>query len=49
LVLIALFLLIHWEVTYWRYPQRFLEASNQNLACAHCGDNLCKVKKPILF
>jgi hypothetical protein len=49
LVLIALFLLIHWEVTYWRHPQRFLEESNQSLTCAHCSDNLCKVKKPIFF
>jgi hypothetical protein len=49
LVIIALCLLIHWEVTYWRHPQRFSEASNQNLTCAHCSDNLCKVKKPLFF
>ena len=45
LVLIALFLLIRWEVTYRRYPERFLEQGNANLKCKHCQEKLCKVKK----
>jgi hypothetical protein len=44
LVLIALFLLVHWEVTYRRYPERFFEGSNQNLTCAYCSDHLCRVR-----
>jgi hypothetical protein len=44
LVAIALILLIHWEVTYRKHPERFMEESNANLNCAHCNDRLCKVK-----
>lgn len=45
LVGLALLLLICWETAYRKYPQRFLEESNENLQCAHCKDNLCKAKK----
>lgn len=47
LIAIALFILIRWEVTYQRYPERFLEQGNANLKCRQCQEKLCKVKKAI--
>lgn len=49
LVLVALFLLIRWEVTYRRYPQRFLEESNENLQCRHCHEKICRIKRHVYF
>lgn len=46
LVLIALVLVAWWEFTYWKYPQRFFEGSNENLKCEYCHDKLCKMKEP---
>ncbi len=39
--------LIHWEVIYARYPERFFSGSNQTLQCANCKDRTCKFKKTI--
>jgi len=44
LVIMALLVLVRWEVSYRRYPQLFLEESNQNLKCRYCHENLCKIK-----
>jgi hypothetical protein len=44
LALVALCLFVQWEITYWRYPQRFFEGSNRNLTCGYCSDHLCRVK-----
>lgn len=45
LALLALLLLIYWELCYRRHPERFLEVSNTNLRCQHCTEKLCKLKK----
>ena len=47
LVAMSLLLLIRWEVTYARHPERFYECSNGSLACANCQERLCNQKKSI--
>lgn len=47
LVIMALLVLVRWEVTYRKYPQLFLEESNKNLKCRYCHENLCMIKKHI--
>jgi hypothetical protein len=49
LVLVALVLLVRWEVAFRRHPARFFERSNANLSCAACKEKICKVKKPFVF
>jgi hypothetical protein len=39
--------LIKWEYTYARYPERFWSGSNKNLQCANCKDKICQIKKKI--
>ena len=45
LVFTALLVLVHWEIVYAKYPQRFWSGSNQTLQCAHCKDKTCQWKK----
>lgn len=44
LIGMAVILLVRWELTYRKHPQRFFEGSNQNLQCKNCEEKLCKVK-----
>ena len=41
----SLVVLIKWEITYTKYPERFWEGSNQNLKCINCKDKTCQYKK----
>lgn len=47
LILLALVVLIRWEVTAFVYPERFFEETNASLSCANCRDKLCKLREPI--
>lgn len=47
LVLVSILLLIHWEMVYKIYPERFAENTNQNLRCANCKEKLCHHKKQL--
>ena len=47
LLALSLVLLIRWEITYARHPERFYECSNSNLNCANCQERLCNQKKSI--
>ncbi len=47
LCLMALALLIRWEVTFHRHPERFYESTNQSLKCANCQEKLCQHKKQL--
>lgn len=38
--------MLRWEITLLKHPERFWEGSNQVLQCANCKDKICKVKKP---
>lgn len=37
--------LLKWEITYAKYPERFWSGSNRNLQCANCRDKICQIKK----
>ncbi len=47
LLAMSLVLLIRWELTYRRHPERFYECSNSSLSCANCQERLCNQKKSI--
>lgn len=37
--------LLKWEITYVKYPQRFWSGSNDILQCNNCKDKTCQLKK----
>lgn len=41
LALPALAVLVQWELTYHRHPERFFSCSNENLRCGRCDGRLC--------
>ena len=47
LALLALVLLLRWEITYWLHPEWFYEETNASLKCAHCTEKLCSHKKQL--
>lgn len=40
----SLVVLIHWEIRYARYPERFWSGSNKTLQCGNCKDKTCQLK-----
>lgn len=40
----SLVVLIHWEIIYAKYPQRFWSGSNRTLQCQNCKDKTCQIK-----
>ena len=48
LLLFALLLLLRWEVSFRRHPERFLEETNCSLDCANCREKLCHHKKQLI-
>lgn len=47
LVVFSTALLIRWEVTAYRHPERFTESTNASLSCANCNEKLCHHKKQL--
>ncbi|MDD6160768.1 MAG: hypothetical protein PUB51_06540 [Oscillospiraceae bacterium] len=47
LLAMGIILLLRWEITLRRHPERFYELSNQSLDCAHCRERLCNQKTHI--
>jgi len=47
LVLGSLLLLLRWEITVRRHPERFSEATNDSLTCRNCKEKLCAHKKQL--
>ena len=43
----AIALLLRWEITYRRHPERFSTATNRCLDCSHCEEKLCSHKKQL--
>ena len=41
----AVVVLIRWEISYAKNPQRFFSGSNKTLQCANCKDKTCQIKK----
>lgn len=47
ILLIALIVLIRWELTVWKYPEQFSENTNESLKCKNCNEKLCMHKKQL--
>ena len=47
LVLMAVVVLLRWELAFARHPERFDERTNASLQCANCTDKLCYLRKPL--
>jgi hypothetical protein len=45
----SLIVMLSWEITMLKYPERLWEGSNQALQCAHCQDHICHIKPPKYF
>lgn len=48
LLLMAVVVLVRWELAFARYPERFDERTNASLACANCKDKLCFIREPLV-
>ncbi|MBP5491657.1 MAG: hypothetical protein J6Y08_02310 [Clostridiales bacterium] len=44
----AFILALRWELTFYRSPERFSEATNGYLGCANCKEKLCVHKKQLI-
>ncbi len=47
LLALSVALLIRWEITFYRHPERFSERTNEYLRCANCREKLCTHKKQL--
>ena len=47
LIVIALIVLLRWEITYKLHPNRFIEGKNAALDCVNCNEKLCTHKKQL--
>ena len=45
LLFLSVALLARWEITFYKYPERFSEATNGYLSCSRCTEKLCSHKK----
>ena len=45
LCIVAVAVLIRWEITFLRHPERFLLLTNRNLDCHHCTSQICQLKR----
>lgn len=41
----SIVVLIRWEITYARHPERFWSGSNATIQCQNCKDKTCQVKR----
>ena len=48
LLFVSVLLLIRWEITVWRHPERFSENTNAYLQCKNCRSKLCVHKGKLL-
>jgi len=44
LTILALIVVIRWELTFYRNPQFFSHGTNRNLRCKSCSEKLCQFK-----
>lgn len=47
LFFMSIIVLIHWELEYAKYPERFWEGSNQTLQCRNCRERTCQIKRKL--
>ena len=48
LLVLSVGLLVRWEITIFKYPERFAESTNGYLNCANCTEKLCVHKKHLI-
>ena len=48
LLALSVALMIRWEITFYRHPERFSENTNEYLLCRNCKEKLCSQKKQLL-
>jgi hypothetical protein len=44
---LSMILLIRWEITFFRHPERFSENTNDYLRCSNCTEKLCAHKRQL--
>ena len=47
LLVLSVALLARWEITFYKYPERFSEATNGYLGCKNCSEKLCAHKNQL--
>ncbi len=47
LLFLSVALLARWEITFYKYPERFSEETNGYLSCARCTEKLCAHKNQL--
>ena len=47
LLVLSIALLVRWEITFYRHPERFSEHTNAYLKCSNCTEKLCVHKKQL--
>ena len=47
LLALSVALLVRWEITFFRHPERFGERTNEYLRCQNCTEKLCGHKKQL--
>ena len=47
LLILSVALLARWEITFYKFPERFSEATNGYLSCANCTEKLCTHKNQL--
>lgn len=47
LLALSIALMLRWEITFFRHPERFSEKTNGYLHCANCTEKLCSHKKQL--
>ena len=47
LLFLSVALLARWEITFYKYPERFSEATNGYLSCSRCTEKLCAHKNQL--
>ncbi len=47
LLALSVALLVRWEITFYRHPERFSEMTNEYLRCANCTEKLCAHKRQL--
>lgn len=45
--ILAVVVLVRWELAFVRHPERFDERTNASLACANCTDHFCRLRGPL--
>ena len=47
LLALSVALLVRWEITFFRHPERFSEKTNDYLQCKNCTEKLCAHKRQL--